>query len=319
MGCNNKYSTTYYIINSTFSAFSVLAIIGVSVLFVLSKNTRKNPSYRYIFYLLMADLIIAIGGFIPPSSDTACQIIGLFREYAILSSFMWTSGFTLLVINLLKNEKLAIVKYEKKALICCYGLPILIALPLIEYYGNSGFYCWISTSGNNQLNDTELTWLAFFSELIIGTIFMVYGIAKSYSLIKHHRYSTSTLKLFYRMLYYPLILIVVNVVGLMDRALQLQYPNDCMLFLKLLHIMTIQTQGFFNCLCFCLNSSIREEIISLLTRRRDSYDKTSLLENSYVEYDDDLDVNTTPQNLNVNQDLPRGLVHKFTSNEEKIN
>ena len=308
-------SLTYFIINTASSAFSVLAIAIVTILFLLSRRIRINPSYRYIFYLLMADLIIALGGFLQPSSDIICRIAGLLREYAIISTLMWTVAFTLLVYSILENENLIIVKYEKRALLCCYGIPLLIAVPFVTFYGNSGFYCWLTFTKSDKSN-MALNWLAIFGELIIGTLFIVYGLVKSYFLLKQQRYSASTMKIFYRMLYYPLILIVVNIIDIMDRVIQLEYQEECMTFLKMLHIITIQIQGFFNCICFCLNSSIRDEIYSLVRNRKDSLEKTSLLESSYIEYNEDSDIDTIPDVYDINEDLPAGPKRRFTLENE---
>ena len=310
-----KISHGYFIVSAIFSAVSVSAIAGVCILFLLSSRIRSNPSYRYIFYLLTTDLIIAIGGFFEPNNGKFCQIAGLIREYAILSSLLWTAGFTLLVYNLLRNENLVIEKYEKIALICCYGIPLFIALPFVDFYGDSGYYCWLSDSRDDKLSMTELDWLAFFIELILGTLLMVYGLIKSYFLLKKEQYSSSTINFFYRMLYYPLILIFVNIIDLIERAMWLE-NEDCMSVMGMFHIITIQSQGFFNCLGFCLNSSIRNEIIAIFWGRRESMEKSSLLQNSYVEYEEDSDINTITEAYDINENLSSGPKRRFTIENE---
>ena len=249
---------------------TLCSIIGVSFIlftFLLIKETRSNFFFNMGLYLAVSDLFLAISSlnFIDPIelNQQMCNTFGLFREFALLSSFIWTSLISWSVYksirdNLADDDLFAARRYY---IFIGYVPPLLMALILMLFddYGPSWIFCWLNPKKDGYLWKTILLlYLPFFVSFTLNMIWFV----KSYRYLKKYIVEKVSFE-FWRLLMYPLISFTCNIGGfvyVLERIYDYPKSQDEIQFiyyLRYYHLITRQLQGLLTAIAYGLNYQVR--------------------------------------------------------------
>ncbi|KAK4646619.1 hypothetical protein QC761_212150 [Podospora bellae-mahoneyi] len=148
----------FSIIERTCSVFSLLGSVLVIGTFCASKAFHK-PINRLVFYASFGNLMtnaatLMARSFIANPRSAGCQFQGFLIQMFMPADTFWTLAMAVNVYLTFyfKFDGTRLRKMEIPYLLCCYGIPFIVALTFIfietpekgKMYGNATLWCWVS-------------------------------------------------------------------------------------------------------------------------------------------------------------------------------
>lgn len=150
----------FSIIERSCSVFSLLGCLFIIVTFCSSKAFHK-PINRLVFYASFGNAITNVAtlmarSYIGDTNSAGCQLQAFLIQMFMPADALWTLAMAINVYLTFyfKFDAQRLRKMEAPYLICCYGIPFVVALTYIfvstpargRMYGNATLWCWVSSS-----------------------------------------------------------------------------------------------------------------------------------------------------------------------------
>lgn len=149
---------TFSIIERACSVFSLLGCGFIIATFCMSKAFHK-PINRLVFYASFGNAITNVAtlmarSFIGDGNSAGCQFQAFLIQMFMPADAFWTLAMAVNVYLTFyfKFDGQRLRRMEAPYLICCYGIPFVVALTFIfvstpakgRMYGNATLWCWVS-------------------------------------------------------------------------------------------------------------------------------------------------------------------------------
>merc|ERR1719203_38678 len=162
------------------------------------------------------------------AGDAACTAQGFFMIYGGLSTFYWIMCIAVVMYTMIFSPfiwfKPNTINYVNRfSLAFNFVVPFLFAiLPVITNdYAPTGGWCWIS---NLTATGKAFRWVCFYGQLVVILGFCIFAYCKIYIFLKFNQKACDlkdTHKMYNRIKYYPLCLIVGYSVATVRRFVEL--------------------------------------------------------------------------------------------------
>ena len=198
-----------------------------------------------------------------------------------LSSILITGSIAYSLYEMIVNSNMEIIKSERKILLFCFGLPILLTpWPLLtNSYGESKGWCWIKEAGEHSywmLGEFYVPLLLVF----LGNMYCYYQIWKKIYRENYEFVDLKTMKkLVTRLKLYPVSLVFCfGLAGVHRIYYVLGNPtNDTF---DIISGCIVSLYGFFNSMIYGLTKSVRKSIKKTFTHLLFSNENSSSLINN---------------------------------------
>ncbi|KAK3359372.1 hypothetical protein B0T25DRAFT_96088 [Lasiosphaeria hispida] len=149
----------FSIIERACSVFSVLGCVFIIATFCASKAFHK-PINRLVFYASFGNLVTSVAtlmarSYIGDVNSAGCQFQAFLIQMFMPADAFWTLAMAVNVYLTFyfKFDAQRLRRMEAPYLICCYGVPFVVALTFIfvsspdkgRMYGNATLWCWVSS------------------------------------------------------------------------------------------------------------------------------------------------------------------------------
>ncbi|KAK4453142.1 G-protein coupled receptor [Podospora aff. communis PSN243] len=150
----------FSIIERACSVFSLLGCFFIIITFCSSKAFHK-PINRLVFYASFGNAITNVAtlmarSYIGDTNSAGCQFQAFLIQMFMPADAFWTLAMAINVYLTFyfKYDAQRLRRMEAPYLICCYGIPFVVALTFIfvstpakgRMYGNATLWCWVSSS-----------------------------------------------------------------------------------------------------------------------------------------------------------------------------
>ncbi|KAK5656164.1 hypothetical protein OQA88_4924 [Cercophora sp. LCS_1] len=150
----------FSIIERSCSVFSLLGCVFIIATFCMSKAFHK-PINRLVFYASFGNAITNVAtlmarSYIGDTNSAGCQLQAFLIQMFMPADAFWTLAMAVNVYLTFyfKYDAQRLRRMEAPYLICCYGIPFVVALTFIfvstpargRMYGNATLWCWVSSS-----------------------------------------------------------------------------------------------------------------------------------------------------------------------------
>jgi hypothetical protein len=247
---------------------SLLGSLFIFLTFSFIKETRKNFFFTMGVYLAISDVCLAMSSFnlFDPVklSHQTCETLGFLREFAILSSFMWTSLISYAMWRSIKYNLSDDDLFRDKMwyLVMGYLPPLVGALipAMTNSYGTSWVFCWIHTDRETfPVASTLFLYAPFMASFVISIACFI----KAHVFLRTYVVDDVSSE-FYRLLLYPLISFACNVGGMVfmieaftNNGRTMQEEPSWLVSLRYYHLIARQLQGLFTAMAYGMNYHVR--------------------------------------------------------------
>jgi len=278
---------TLRVVLTTSSALSFLGNLFIVVSFLAFKSLRSNVTALLVFLLSVSDLVSSLTGFLVWFTDSTliCTIQAVFIQFWELSSILWSSCIAFHAYQAICRKKRGetLQTYIKFYCGVCYIVPgVLAVIPFLldGAYGFAGVWCWITVEYRFvrfALYYMILLFLWVFN--VIAYLFILKDMKKymSFIIVSAHR----------RISMFILLFILCSMPGLVNRLLNIIYPNNPVFWLYVLQALVSPLQGLGNSFVYGNSKSLQYEY-SELFRKSCGGDPSS---RPYNVYDEDESAN----------------------------
>ncbi|KAJ4414537.1 hypothetical protein N0V82_007883 [Gnomoniopsis sp. IMI 355080] len=150
----------FTIVERVASIPSLLGCVLILTSFCMSKAFHK-PINRLVFYASIGNLMTNVStiiarSYIGDGNSAGCQLQAFLIQMFMPADAFWTLAMAVNVYLTFycKYDAQKLRKMEIPYLLCCYGLPFIVALTFIfiettekgRMYGNATIWCWVSNS-----------------------------------------------------------------------------------------------------------------------------------------------------------------------------
>ncbi|SPQ21257.1 ea3a01e0-9b37-4408-aaaa-3f4796b0837b [Thermothielavioides terrestris] len=157
-GLADQQVEIFTILERACSGLSLVGCVLVISTFSLSKAFHK-PINRLVFYATFGNLMTNVatlmaGSFIHDVNSAGCQLQAFLIQMFMPADAFWTLSMAVNVYLTFyfKFDAQRLRKMEIPYLLCCYGIPFIVALVLVfvstpekgRMYGNATLWCWIA-------------------------------------------------------------------------------------------------------------------------------------------------------------------------------
>jgi len=247
-----------YVVGVICSGISVAAIITLYILYFIRPRSTENVFFRMVIHMELPNALYAVTGFItyPQNiSDSFCTFTGAIRQWALLSTSLWTLTIAFHIKNSIAD--LEIRPFSRFYYIFGYGLAIPFALiPIFfDLYQVTPIYCGIPL-GN--LSENLIVYYVPILTVLAGVCYC-YGWVIRYL---RKTVSKEAAQEFYPLFLYPVLVVLYNIGSFIYLMLDFYLTQET-LGKEILVIITtgvLQAQGLFDVLVYSLNYAIREEV-----------------------------------------------------------
>jgi len=261
-----RFNQEAYDLGMTCTFFSMIGSIFIFVTYFLVKETRKNFFFTMGVYLAISDIALAISSFniYDPYqiSPQTCEVLGFLREFALLSSFMWTVLISFAVFRSIKYSLSDADLFSERNWYICMGYGPALMMSVIPYisssYGPNWVFCWIHTDREFY---SIVSLILLYGPFITCFAISLINFMAAYRLLKEHMVEEVSYE-FYRLLLYPMISFTCNIGGFIFMMEAFSYneskeEHPFLTFLRYYHLITRQLQGLFTALAYGLNFHVR--------------------------------------------------------------
>ena len=270
MGLTNTEETVIVDITIASCTFSLLGSLFIVVFFLAFEELRRF-AHRLIFYLAIGEFFWAGSYLLGPlrEEDGLCMFQSVMLSYWGLVVVLWIIVISYTLNRCLTFPNANLEDYERKYLLGCFGLPLVVAaIPLTTgSYGETLGWCWIS-------NSTEAS-VVFLWELLVfyGPLWVAFAVSLFYSFtvykISRGLIAASSLEndekqeklRFLRNLkLIPVSLVFCWFWGTLDRFYLLSNPSDPSFTLSLLHYGLGCLHGFVISILYVCNPLVSRTV-----------------------------------------------------------
>jgi len=252
LSSSENYEPDYEIVQIITYITATLGILGslfIIVTFCAFREARSLGT-RLVFFLSLADLVHSFEWYPWGKSDVLCITQGIIMQWSELSYYFWCLciAFCIFQIHYLGREEHDISSLMPVYLICCWFIPLAIALiPLYAgHYGRGRYnWCWIQ--------DSEPYSKAF---LIIPclVVFVINSIIYITVHIKITKYKSDfTRKVSSNMLLYMLAFLIAQAFAVINRIQNAMEPTNTISSLFILQAIFHPLQGFLDGVAYGAN------------------------------------------------------------------
>lgn len=283
MGFSQQEEFAIWLVSICCATLSVIGS-GFTCLLFLSFPTLRDYSFRLIFYLAIADLLLSINFMIPEKlSGSLCWLQGAALNYVGLCQVFIAA---VICYTLYKSYSVSIDSLEsKEKFVLCFILilsAVLTSIPFITFsYGEAQGICWINASGSNVLLGSIYRLVAYYLPcwIIMFYCCVVYSIIvlRLNSILRSQECCINrVVRIERRLLLYPIILMLCIIPSSVNRILLYLYPDDPNLYLMCISVAFNAAIGFFHACAYGITPNVKYAILSVL-RPHKIYDSMASL------------------------------------------
>lgn len=127
-------------LSAIIGSISVFSTSAVLVFYVMNKKLRGFSS-RMVVYLQFSDFVLSLSIFMlslenleKVSAEEYCVVQATLLNFGALSTVLWSSIITLIMILSLKRNIQMLKSYERYFLLIGYGIPLIMTIMYILYF-----------------------------------------------------------------------------------------------------------------------------------------------------------------------------------------
>eukprot|EP01084_Bolivina_argentea_P308792 534046_1 len=252
----------------------ILSIMGSSFIIInfISFSELRTFSFKLVFFIAISDLIRAIAMIIPAYYDDnlnkyLCWIQSIMGNTAGLSTTLWNASVAHSIRYVFTSRKIYTTKQTNrlfyKYLIINLTLTIILSIPPIfplnknHAYALAGSWCWIKDEGKY---DSAVRIISQYDVQIICGLYIIYVYWHFMRKLFNSTSSRSVSSLIQRLKWYPLVLLITYVPGIVNRFSQIfNSTHNAKYELTFFQYASLSVCGFLDSLIYAWTKPVKEK------------------------------------------------------------